>query len=44
MGESFIPTYTLYTCEACTQQLLEQGVQSCPVCRGPIEAIERVFF
>jgi hypothetical protein len=33
------------TCEACTQQLPEQGAQSCPVCRAelPIERVERVF-
>ena len=24
-------------CEACAQQLLRQGAQSCPVCRGPIQ-------
>ena len=33
----------VHVCEACPQQLLEQGAQSCPVCRGPIERIERVF-
>jgi len=26
------------------QQLLEQGVQSCPVCRGPIQQTTRVFW
>ena len=37
------PCMHMCTCEACTQQLQEQGAQSCPVCRGPIEGIERVF-
>jgi len=37
------PCMLMCTCEACTQQLLEQGAQSCPVCRAPIEHIERVF-
>ena len=37
------PCMHVCTCEACTQQLQEQGAQSCPVCRGPIEGIERVF-
>ena len=38
-----LPCMHMCTCEACTQQLVEQGAQSCPVCRGPIERIERVF-
>ena len=37
------PCMHMCTCEACTRQLLQQGAQSCPVCRGPIEGIERVF-
>ena len=37
------PCMHMCTCEACTQQLQEQGARSCPVCRGPIEGIERVF-
>ena len=37
------PCMHMCTCEACTLQLQEQGAQSCPVCRGPIEGIERVF-
>ena len=37
------PCMHMCTCEACTQQLQEQGAQSCPVCRGPIEGMERVF-
>jgi len=37
------PCMHMCTCEACTHQLLQQGAQSCPVCRGPIEGIERVF-
>jgi len=37
------PCMHMCTCEACTQQLLEQGVESCPVCRAPVEHIERVF-
>ena len=38
-----LPCMHMCTCEACSQQLLEQGAQSCPVCRGPMERIERVF-
>ena len=38
-----LPCMHMCTCEACTQQLVEQGAQSCPVCRAPIERIERVF-
>ena len=30
-------------CAACAQQLQEQGAQSCPVCRTPIERIGQVF-
>jgi len=37
-----LPCMHMCTCEACTQQLQEQGAQSCPVCRGPNER-ERVF-
>ena len=37
------PCMHMCTCEACTQQLKEQNAQNCPVCRGPIEGIERVF-
>ena len=35
------PCMHICTCEACTQRLLEQGAESCPVCRGPIEGMER---
>ena len=38
-----LPCMHMWVCEACTQRLVEQGAQSCPVCRGPIERIERVF-
>ena len=33
------PCMHMCTCEACTQQLVEQVVQSCPVCREPIERV-----
>ena len=42
-SHAVLPCMHMCTCEACTQQLVEQGAQSCPVCRGPIERIERVF-
>jgi hypothetical protein len=38
-----LPCMHMCMCVACTQQLLEQGAQSCPVCRAPMERIERVF-
>ena len=37
------PCMHVCTCEACTQQLQELGTSCCPVCRGPIEGVERVF-
>ena len=40
---AMVPCMHMCTCEACTPQLLEQGAQSCPVCRGPIESTTRVF-
>jgi multidrug efflux pump subunit AcrA (membrane-fusion protein) len=39
-----VPCMHMSTCEACTQQLLQQGAESCPVCRGPIESTTRVFW
>ena len=42
-GSLALPCMHMCVCEACTQQLQELGAQSCPVCRGPIEGIERVF-
>ena len=30
-------------CEACAQRLLDERTPCCPVCRGPIERILRVF-
>ena len=42
-SHAVMPCLHQCVCEACAQQLLEQGTQSCPVCRGPIEAIGQVF-
>jgi hypothetical protein len=42
-SHAVMPCLHQCVCEACAQQLLEQGAQSCPVCRGPFEAIGQVF-
>jgi hypothetical protein len=38
-----LPCLHQCVCEACAQRLLQQGAQSCPVCRRTIEGIGQVF-
>ena len=42
-SHAVLPCVHQCVCAACAQLLQEQGAQSCPVCRTPIEGMERVF-
>jgi rRNA maturation endonuclease Nob1 len=42
-SHAVLPCMHQCVCAACAQQLQEQGTQSCPVCRGPVERIAQVF-